>query len=365
MTSVNPALAQFIRSIPLFSLVDDADLNDVLRLFRPVELIEGDILFKEGDPGRAMWVLGEGAEVSVATTVAKGPPVPVALAAQGDVLGEMALVDDGPRSGTAVVIHTGPAYQIDADEFHAMRAVFVPAAFKVLRKICMDLCVRLRRTNERLVPSGRLDVETESLPKGPRPDTQMVDRFPAFRGLPAIVKLALGQKLEVIELTEMTPIFAEGERADAAYFIVKGDVSVGRNGKTLANLPEGTIFGVVGCIDAGVRSASCVTTGPATLFKMTDRDFDQLFAAGHRFAFRMVDLLARQLVQHLREANQMLPLPGRAAGTAKISKPVDPMLPGGPSESDLDLIPTELEVDVPMELSVDLGDFIPEAEWTG
>lgn len=367
MISANPALAQFIRSIPLFSLVDDADLNDVLRLFRPVELSAGDVLFGEGDLGKAMWVLGEGTEVSVTTTAGQNRPVVVAYARKSEVVGEMALVDDGPRSGTAIVTQSGPAHQIDADEFQSMRGSFVPAAFKVLRKITVDLCARLRHTNERIVPSGHAVIQTPPLPPGPRPDKEMVDRYPAFKGLPAIVKLALAQKLEVIRLTEMSPLFAEGEKADGAYFIVEGEVSVGRNGKTLANLPAGTMFGVVACIDSGLRSASCVATGPATLLKMSDRDFDQLFAAGHRFAFQIVDLLARQLVQHLREANQLVPLPGHASGLARVSRPMEKMLPSEPSEEDLDVISTELEVDtaLPIELELDLGDFSSESERLG
>ena len=36
---------------------------------------------------------------------------------------------------------------------HALRSTFNPAAFKVLRRICIDLCTRLRATNERIVPS--------------------------------------------------------------------------------------------------------------------------------------------------------------------------------------------------------------------
>jgi CRP-like cAMP-binding protein len=183
----------------------------------------------------------------------------------------------------------------------------------------------------------------------------MVDRYPAFRALPAVVKLALAAKLEVIELTEMSPIFAEGEPTDGAYFIVEGEVSVGRNGKTLANLPAGTMFGVVACIDEGPRSASCVATGPATLLKMSDRDFDHLFNAGHRFAFQIVDLLARQLVQHLREANVMLPLPGRASGVAKVSRPVEQMLPAAPGEADLDIIETSISIEL------ELPDFSAEA----
>lgn len=364
MASPNPALEQFIRGIPLFSQVDQADLQEVLRLLRPVELQPGEVLFREGDPGKAMWVLGEGVEVSVSSSAGHQRPLVVAYAKKGDVLGEMALVDDGPRSGTAIVTSGGHAHQIDAQEFHAMRATFVPAAFKMLRKVCVDLCARLRQTNERIVPSGHARVETPAPPSGPRPDLEMVDRFPAFRALPAVVKAALASKLEVVELQEVTPLFAEGETGNGAYFIVDGEVSVGRNGKTLANLPSGTMFGVVACIDSGARSASCVTTGPATLLRMRDQDFDQLFAAGHRFAFQMVDLVARQLVQHLREANQMLPLPGKASGAAKIAKPVEKMIHAEPSPEDLDLLPKELEVEntLPIELELDLGDFQSESE---
>lgn len=366
--ATNPALEQFIRSIPLFSLVDPQDLQDVLRLLLPVELKAGDVLFREGDAGRAMWVLGEGAEVSISSTHdGKRRAVIVGYGKQGDVIGEMALVDDGPRSGTAVVVQGGHAHQIDAQEFHAMRATFVPAAFKVLRKVCVDLCQRLRQTNERIVPSGHSQLEAPRLPDGPKPDPELLEKFPAFKGLPSLVKLALAQKLQVIRVDEVTPVFAEGEASDGAWFILEGEVSVGRNGKTLANLPAGTMFGVVACLDHGPRSASCVTTGPATLLRMLRRDFDQLFLSGHRFAFQLVDLVGRQLVQHLRDANQMLPFPGKTAGQAGTTKPVSTMLHTEPGVEDLDVITTEIEVEaaLPLELELDLGDFQSESDLLG
>lgn len=368
MTSAPSALEQFIRGIPLFSLVGPEDMNEVLRVLRPVQLSAGDVLFREGEPGKAMWVLGEGAEVSISTTQGQKRPVAVAYVRKGDVIGEMALVDDGPRSATAVVTQDGHAHQIDAQEFHSMRATFVPAAFKVLRKICLDLCSRLRATNERIVPSGHQHVQTPALPPARRPEVEELDAFPAFKALPAVVKLALGQKLDVYEFHELTPLFAEGEPSDGAYFLVNGEVSVGRNGKTLANLPAGTMFGVVACIDSGPRSASCLTTGPAKLFRMSERHFDTLFASGHRFAYQMVDLVARQLVSHVREANQMLPLPGRAAGQAREAKPVQQMLAAAPDPSDLDLVDNpELEIEqaLPLELELDLGDFESEGALLG
>jgi CRP-like cAMP-binding protein len=348
--SPNPALEQFIRSIPLFSLVEPPEMMDILRLLRPVELEAGRVLFREGEPGKAMWVMGKGVEVTVSATPAgQKRPVAVAYAREGEVLGEMALVDDGPRSGTAVVMQGGHAHEIDANEFHALRTTFNPAAFKVLRRICVDLCTRLRATNERIVPSGGGHVETPPLATGARPTGDVMDLFPPFQQLPAVVKLALAQKLQLLEVQEITPLFAEGEVSDGCWFLLDGEVSVGRNGKTLANLVPGTMFGLVSAIDQGRRSASCVTTGPARLLKLGDKDFDALFAAGHRFAFQIVDLVARQLVLHLRNANAMLAVPGKPAGVAVPSKGVPQLLSpkdAAPQPSKFDLLPLDLEIEL-------------------
>src|SRR3712207_8789336 len=44
------------------------------------------------------------------------------------------------------------AYRIDGAEFHALRDARHPAAFRVLRKICVDLCAKVRATNDRIAP---------------------------------------------------------------------------------------------------------------------------------------------------------------------------------------------------------------------
>ncbi len=348
MATPNPALEQFLKSIPLFSLVEPSEMMDLLHLLRPVELQAGQVLFKEREPGRAMWVLGAGVEISISTTPAGSKrPVAVAYAREGDTLGEMALIDDGPRSATAVVVNGGHAHEILAAEFHALRDAFKPAAFKVMRRVCVDLCRRLRATSERIVASGKNQVDTPRTPPGPRPEVGLLDRFAPFKPLPAVVKLALAQKLRVLEVDEITPLFAEGEESDGAYFLIDGEVSVGRNGKTLSNMVPGTMFGLVSTIDEGRRSAACVTTGPATLLKLNDTDFDALFASGHRFAFQIVDLVARQLVSHLRNANTMLPMPGAAAGKAATTQPITRLLPTVPDRAaDLEVLPLELEMEI-------------------
>jgi CRP-like cAMP-binding protein len=111
----------------------------------------------------------------------------------------------------------------------------------------------------------------------------------------------------------------------------------------------GNLFGLVSAIDSGKRSASCVTTGPAKLLKLSDKDFDHLFASGHRFAFQIVDLVARQLVGHLRQTNAMVPALGKPAAATAPSAPMTALLATPAqemAETDLDLIPLELEMDV-------------------
>lgn len=340
----NEALQSFIQSIPLFRFVEPPELHGILRLLRPVKLGAGEVLFREGEPGRAMWVLGKGVEVSISTTPKESRrPVAVAYARAGETVGEMALVDEGGRSGTAVVVQGGHAHQIDALEFENLRNSFNPTAFKVLRQICRDLCARLRATNDRIVPPGSRVIQTPPLEGGRAPTADELDAFEPFKRLPAVVKLALAQKLELFDVESVTPIFAEGEVTDGAWFLVQGEVGVGRNGKTLANLEAGTMFGIVSCIDDGRRSASCITLGPARLMRLKDAEFDHLFAAGNRFAFQVVDLIARQLVAHVRSANRLIPQPGRPAPPAGVTTAPKSALPAIEDEEILSL---ELEIDV-------------------
>jgi CRP-like cAMP-binding protein len=87
-------------------------------------------------------------------------------------------------------------------------------------------------------------------------------------------------------------------------------VAVQRNSQVLTTLQPGAMFGLISVIDQGRRAAGCVTKGPARLLRLSKADFDSLFSSGNRFAFQIVDLASRQLVAHLRSANELLRGPG-------------------------------------------------------
>ncbi len=343
MAAPSPALEQFIRSIPLFSLVESDGMMEILRLLRPVQLAPGQVLFRQGAPGSAMWLLGTGCEVTVsATPPGAQRPVVLAYVKGGESVGEMALVDDGARSASAVVMAAGTAYQIEAIDFHSLRDAQKPVAYQVLRRICADLCRRLRATNDRIAVAGPpVAGGTAELPARPAKAAD-VDTFAPFRGLPQVAKLALSQKLKVVELEGVTGLFGEGDKGDAAYFLTEGEVTVARGGKTLATLGPGQLIGLVACIDGGLRSASVLSSGPARLLRLTDRDFDWLFAQGNRVAFQIVDLVARQLVTYIRQTNERVPMLAQAAREGTPLPP--PATLATPNPEGAEVLPLDLEL---------------------
>jgi CRP-like cAMP-binding protein len=303
-----PLMSFHVTSAPLLSLVQPAQAGALEKLFHPVMLEAGEVLFEEGRPCDWLWVVGPEVEVSVTRRDDPGRVV-VAHLSSGDTVGEMALVDCGPRSGTATVKVGGAAWVMAARDFYALRDAYHPAAFQLLRKICVELCWRLRGTSDRLVAPSPGPEQASSPRSVLRTQPEHLDELPIFRVLPRVVKLALAQKLGRIDAPDATVVCSEGEEGDAAYFIASGSVQVLRGAQALAHLQANEWFGMVALMDGGPRSATCVTDGPTRLLRLGRADFDNLFSSGNRFAFQLVDGMARQLVKNLRAADLLLARP--------------------------------------------------------
>ncbi|HSJ28014.1 MAG TPA: ATP-binding protein [Acidimicrobiia bacterium] len=88
-----------LRAVPLFQQLADEDLERLAVASAEVSLEPDQQLFAEGDPGSSAYVI-TGGEIEI-VKAAGGREVRLAIRRPGEVIGEMALVRDSPRSATA------------------------------------------------------------------------------------------------------------------------------------------------------------------------------------------------------------------------------------------------------------------------
>ncbi|MBQ1436014.1 MAG: cyclic nucleotide-binding domain-containing protein [Clostridia bacterium] len=98
-----------------------------------------DVIFRQGDKGAEMYYINSG---KVGIYIEYGTPRQRLLAeiATGDYFGEMAIIDNMPRSATAAVTEDALITSIDSDTFHQ----FIGEHPQIAIEIMTNLSLRLR-----------------------------------------------------------------------------------------------------------------------------------------------------------------------------------------------------------------------------
>jgi CRP/FNR family transcriptional regulator, cyclic AMP receptor protein len=130
-----PVTADLLRSVPLFTGMTDAAIESVGGLAHEVQYAEGDQLVRQGDQGDSFLVIVEGRARVVQdgdTLRDLGP---------GDYLGEIALIDGGPRTATVTAIAPIRALVVERSDFKRLIDDFSAVRFHVLTALTQ----RIRR----------------------------------------------------------------------------------------------------------------------------------------------------------------------------------------------------------------------------
>lgn len=109
-----PPLEPLLRGLPGLSDADGATLAALAAAFRPEPVEEGRILFLEGDPGAAAWLVAEG-RIDVLRAVRGDRAERLATLGPGALLGVNTLVVPGPRTASCVAATPGWVYRLDAE----------------------------------------------------------------------------------------------------------------------------------------------------------------------------------------------------------------------------------------------------------
>jgi len=150
-TSMSEMTVDVIRSVPLFSSLDDHAANELCRLLKTHEVHTGKTLFRAGDEGDAMYLIESG-QVRISVTDEDGNEIVLAELARGDFFGEMAIVDGERRSADAAVVEDAKLAILSRDDFlglvesnSSVALGMLKAAFSRLRSTDRLLQLRVSR----------------------------------------------------------------------------------------------------------------------------------------------------------------------------------------------------------------------------
>ena len=144
------AKKEWLKSVPLFSALSDAELEALAVAAGSAAVQKHGRVFEEGSPGDCCFVLTAG-EARVVLSGDSGTEMLLATIRPRMIVGELALLDDSPRSAALVATQACRFIRIPAVAFHELRR---NAAFE--QRLVKHVASRLRDTNEHIkgVSSG-------------------------------------------------------------------------------------------------------------------------------------------------------------------------------------------------------------------
>lgn len=203
-----------LKKIPLFTSLAEIDQENLASLVRHTTIRKGDFLFRRGDEGTALYIILQGRiKISVSR---RTDTVTLAILGQGEFLGEMALLDDLPRSADAMALEDSQLYTLNRKDFLS----FLKNHEHAVHAILASLSLRLRKTDNLLAEMCFLNLPVRLINKL----VELAEPLAAETGSPART-LKISQQ----ELGDMLGVSRESINKELKNLRGKGYISTSRN----------------------------------------------------------------------------------------------------------------------------------------
>jgi len=235
--------------VPLFSeLPEDAFIDLLEKLhFRRVQA--GEVVLREGDPGKSIYVLASGA-VRVVRSLGTVHEVELARLTDGAFFGEMALLTGAPRVASVVATEDSELLEIT-------------------ERILQELTARHPSVGRSL----QLFYRQRLL-------ANVMAISPLFRSFDPADRRMLVEKFKLREAAAGTVIIQEGRASDGLFVIMHGWalVTKWRGGRQvpLAALREGDVFGEMSLLTRQAATATVMAKRRSLVLRLPKAEFDQI-----------------------------------------------------------------------------------------
>jgi CRP-like cAMP-binding protein len=149
MQQENDSVLEFFKKVDIFSGLDDRALHELSNLFAEKNYKQGDIIFQEESIGNTMMIIF-GGEVRVSQTPNPEMEEALVVLKNGDFFGEMAVLEDLPRSATTIAHTDAVILEISREHFWKFIELDNKSGLKIVTKLARIISARLREADKKL-----------------------------------------------------------------------------------------------------------------------------------------------------------------------------------------------------------------------
>lgn len=129
--------------VPWFASLRTDQLRFIAPVLEPVAWVRDEIIFYRGEPGAHMYIVTNGL-VGISLDEAGAPVNFVARLGRGECFGEMGILDDLPRSATAVALEDRDGLGFEKEKLRGLLLAYPELAVSMLKALSR----RLRAAND-------------------------------------------------------------------------------------------------------------------------------------------------------------------------------------------------------------------------
>jgi CRP/FNR family transcriptional regulator, cyclic AMP receptor protein len=144
---------ELLRTVPIFSELPEADIASLARLTSRRACPKDTVVFFENEEGDSFFIIVDG-RIKVTILGDDGREVILSVLGRGDFFGEMALLDNEPRSATAIAVEDTELLSLHRNDFQSV----LSDNRSIMSALIKILTARLRRANHQISTLALLDV---------------------------------------------------------------------------------------------------------------------------------------------------------------------------------------------------------------
>jgi len=154
-----------LANVHIFNKLSWSEIRRVEQTVHVRSFAPGENVFKQGDPGSGMYIIIRGA-VGIHLDIPGEEPQKLAELSEGDFFGEIALLDESPRSAGAIAIENSKIIGFYRPDLMNLLHTRPALGAKILLALSEALATRLRSADEKLAKATRqlktyLDAEAQ------------------------------------------------------------------------------------------------------------------------------------------------------------------------------------------------------------